>query len=243
MAATQIQSFSSRPVTDSTVGATVDLETTPAKALSVDDRHGFALLAGVQQNLLVGVGGNEVQPQSSVKLGAEFGGGMHQVYGMVSRSSFRQTTSVQTFALVADQQGKFNQADPGRNTSGKSVTSDAQQELWGGLGYRLNARLSKHWSAGGGVWAGAGENYVRVGAELPIGYQIIDQLRVELLPTLQYIRAYGDTRSVSSQTHMTNVGGGIGLGTTAESVETTTGLQNERQVQAGVGIGISIIIP
>jgi hypothetical protein len=244
MAVAQAQLLSSWTVPDSTSGVTVAVEPTRADALSIPEekRHGFALMAGLQQNLVVGIGGNEVQPQSSVKLGAEFGGGMHQLYGMVSRSTFRQTTSVQTFALAADSQGKFNQVDP-RNASGKSVTSNAEQELWGGLGYRFNAKFAKHWSAGGGVWAGAGENYVRIGAELPIGYQIIDQVRVELLPTLQYMRAYGDTRSVESQTRVTNVGNGSGLGTTAEEVETTTGLQNERQVQAGVGIGISIIIP
>jgi hypothetical protein len=77
-----------------------------------------------------------------------------------------------------------------------------------------------------------------MGAELPVSYQIVNQVRVEFLPTLQYTRAYGGS-SMSAQSSI-EPNSAVGL---QEVQVTTTTEPDKGEMQAGVGIGISIVLP
>jgi hypothetical protein len=220
-----------------------DMEAVPlSPSPSLSQKPAMAFLAGVRQNLFVGLTSTNVNPELALNVGAELGG-MHQIYGMVGRSEYHHLTSVdsRTYSgtLVVS-------ADPNTNTSQKAIDSNSRQrtdlryEIWGGVGYRVSGVLSTRWRVGGGFWLGAGSSYFRAGAEFPVGYQLLNSVRIELLPTVEYTHAH-DQLSTISNTTLPDNNSMTGSGIETMQITTTTGAENDG-VRAGLGIGISVTI-
>lgn len=195
----------------------------------------LTLTIGLQQHSLMSFSGSDVHLQVLLKAGVELGGGDHQVYGMVSGRNYSEISSDSLIGAMYN--GDFypgNLIQPSAALQKREVMRDERNELWLGGGYRYSHEIAKGWRVGIGLWSGAGARYIRVGSELPVAYQPVRWMRVELLPTIQYTTAHGN-RSVTSINEAELRAGYV------EQNQRTTVLDNERELNFGIGIGAALL--
>lgn len=210
--------------------------------------HPTSLLAGFQQSIAVDMGGGMVTPEFGVRVGGEFAGA-HQLYAIVGRGGYRQATTVQSVEInqmlipqidttvvnLTEMTFDTTYVERTEATLQTESSVDSRAEVWGGVGYRISVDLGRRFSAGGGVWVGAGTEHVRVGAEFPVSFNINSRLRVEALPMLQYRRVISagvetttEARSPSPRSSLTR--------------EVTSGIEAPSELSTGIGIGIMVTI-
>ncbi len=195
----------------------------------------LTLTIGLQQHSLMSFSNSDVHLQVLLKAGVELGGGDHQVYGMVSGRNYRETSSDSLIGAMYN--GDFypgNLIQPNAALQKRESVQDERNELWLGGGYRYSHEIARGWRVGIGLWSGAGARYIRVGSELPVAYQPVRWMRVELLPTIQYTTAHGE-RSVTSINEAELRAGYV------EQNQRTTVLENERELNFGIGIGAALL--
>lgn len=193
------------------------------------------LTIGLQQHSLMSFSGSDVHLQVLLKAGVELGGGDHQVYGVVSGRNYRETSSDSLIGAVYN--GDFypgSLIQPNSPSQKRESIEDERNELWVGGGYRYSHEIAKGWRVGIGLWSGAGARYIRVGSELPVAYQPVRWMRVEILPTIQYTTAHGQ-RSVTTFNEAELRAGYV------EQNQRTTVLENDRELNFGIGIGAALL--
>ncbi|MBS1912802.1 MAG: hypothetical protein JST22_12510 [Bacteroidetes bacterium] len=197
--------------------------------LSPSTRSTVVYLIGLQQNSLINFSESAFGVQVALRGGLEFGDGAHQVFLLVGTASYRED---RTDSVLAVNNGGVISV-PSSPIVGHSVAT-RYNDYWAGAGYRFNGiRLDNHWSIGIGGWAGAGKRYLRIGSELPITVRIAHSIRLEFVPTLQYVRTMQTSPDVQT----------IDFDLTLPSSErrrVTTGLRSGSEIHAGVGLGATV---
>ncbi|HVZ38730.1 MAG TPA: hypothetical protein VHI13_05600 [Candidatus Kapabacteria bacterium] len=197
--------------------------------LNPSPRPAVVYLIGLQQNSLINFNESAFGLQIALRGGVEFGDGAHQVFLLVGTASYRED---RTDSVVAVNNGGVISV-PSSPIVGHSVAT-RYNDYWAGVGYRFNGiRFGNYWSIGIGGWAGAGRRYLRVGSELPITVRIARSIRLEFVPTLQYVRTIQTSADVQT----------IDFDPSQPSSErhrVTTGLRSGSEIHAGVGLGATV---
>lgn len=157
-------------------------------------------------------------PDYTVGLGVEFPGGEHQLYALFGSSGYRLSNSTVLFDASG---ATLPQTVPSSET--------VKRDLWYGIGYRYSLVLAEGMKVGGMVQGGIGGRYFRVGAQLPVSYELNDLMRIELAPALQYLSAVGETTTTTS----TKIG--------SNHQDVTERLEAAHQVRVGLGLGVSFL--
>lgn len=229
------------PVADSEADSAASVRSAPMPASRFappDDPQAEPLVAvvGLQQNSLVSLVEAGMQLQVLIRAGIEFGGGDHQIFGIVSGGNYRESISDSLIGVMYD--GQIYSAEsvsPLGDPANSVTTRDAERnELWIGGGYRYSHEIARGWRVGAGVWTGAGERYFHVASEIPVTYQPVRWIRIEILPTVQYMAARGAT----THTTTTDFDPGVRY---SEKSERTVMLKRDHDLILGIGIGASVL--
>lgn len=161
--------------------------------LAQEQGENLVPFVGAQGGLLAG-GSGMPGPDYALRVGVEFPGGNHQLYAMFGSSGVRITDRTVVSAIIFhDTTG----TSPGTIPAAQS-SEIVQRDLWYGLGYRYSILLAEHTRLGGAVEGGIGGHYFRIGAALPLSYDLNGVLRLEFAPKLQYASAIGETITTTS---------------------------------------------
>jgi hypothetical protein len=203
-----------------------------ASSMAMAPRRGTVLTTGLRQSMLIGLRERETRPELALRVGGEFAEGIHEFYGVVGYTTFRQSRT------RASSEFRYDASVPAREylySSEQSATSANEPELWGGVGYRVNVIRGERWQAGAGAWAGYGERYARGGAEIPVTYVVSRTVRLELTPSIEYVTAHGSAVTDAVTTSTTTA-------TAQRQVVTEQTEVAETELSAGIGLGVTVIL-
>jgi hypothetical protein len=188
-------------------------------------RDGLTMTSAIQQNVLVGTEDRSARPELSVRFGGAFDDGGHNLFGIVGFATYNETTTRSSLRMEVGIRG-------GDSTLEEEEADAAKGELWGGIGYRYVARVSDRWRIGAGAWAGLGERFSRVAAEIPAAYQIARNVSFELTPTIEIVTARSDASAMTAFDRMVTP---QAIVVESESVSVT-----DSELRYGLGIGLTI---
>jgi hypothetical protein len=191
--------------------------------------RGTVLASSLRQSVLVAVRSRDLHPELALRAGAEFDD-RHEVYGVLGLTTIREARTTTT----SDYRREIGGAEALVRTDGSTI-DELRSEIFAGGGYCVTVIREPRFRAGAGAWAAYGERYTRVGAELPLSYQVGSSVRIEVTPTLQYATAHGATVSGASTTTSD-------LDSTTRRVVTNESEIEKSEIRAGIGIGVTVII-
>lgn len=168
-------------------------------------------------------GNGGLSPETRVVFGFEFDGGRQRVFATFGGWGYDERTSYRSRTRTTS--GPVQMVETSIREEERSV-----YEFWGGAGYRYNIEVSRDWNAGTEIWGGIGENFVHAGMNLPVSYELRDNLRLEIIPGLRYRSLYNTADPVTTGT--------IGGDSYEERLVTPA---NKQHILATAGIGLILL--
>jgi hypothetical protein len=187
--------------------------------------------AGLRQSLMVTTSERDLSPALALRVGAELDDGRHEVFGVLGYTTYRQQQVVATNTY----EGAPGSATERLVSTMSSSNSMFESEFFGGAGYRFNIVRGERWRAGAGTSVGYGERFARIGAELPVAYQISKNVRIELTPSIEYANAHGPTLIETNTTSFDQA-------SAQRSLRNEQSQISESEIRAGVGVGVTVVM-
>ncbi len=184
--------------------------------------RGGYLFARPRQNFVVDMRHGGIVPEQSLGIGYRTGN--HSIEALGGRSGYRLETQ-RASSLVRGSGASFE------SISTTTHSSEIEYEYWGGLGYGYERRFND-WTLGGEISLGLGSKFARASAGLPISYEAARNVRIEVVPMLQYARSIDDAPTSVSE-------GPQSPGAEMTKEESS---RQEEEIRAGIGAGVIIII-
>lgn len=216
------------------------IESTPNKT-SISDGVAFAdaiyehplgwrFTSAAQQSLVVESSSGVVRPELIIRIGADLDEADHEVFAMLGLTAFNQVRSVTTdeYRLDASSNEFLYSSD-------RTTADELRSELWGGAGYRHNVFRDDNWTVAAGAWGGYGERYMRGGVEIPVAYRLTRNVRVELIPSVQYVKAHGE-----SVTDVRDASVALPASARQQVHEQTE--VDDAEVRPGIGVGVVVVM-
>lgn len=194
--------------------------------------RGALLSTGLRQSMLVGMREREARPELALRLGGELAGGLHEIYGILGVTTFRESRTRSTEEFRTDPNLPATEY---LYRSEQRASAANHTEFFAGAGYRINIIRVESWRAGVGTWGGYGERYLRAGAEIPVSYRIGENVRIEVTPSVQYVSAHGSGAATPTSSSTTPAPG-------QRSVVTEHSDVTDSELRPGIGVGVIVVI-